>query len=72
MSEGSSLPSSTTVNGVSVPTDLEGYCGWLNAHNRRAGCWVVVERNGQRVVDFQLRMSRDNPDQFKLIDGDRS
>lgn len=52
---------------MTIPTDLEGYCGWLNAHEHRAGRWIIIERNGNRTIDFAKGYTKVDPDQLTLI-----
>lgn len=48
------------VNGEQVPTDLDGYCAWLNSKERRRGRWIVTKaESGRRSVDFVTQVASD-------------
>lgn len=46
-------PAFVNIGGGHVSTTLDDYCAWLNSKERRAGRWVIIERGGQRSIDFK-------------------
>lgn len=56
-SAGHSLPAGAA---RTWPLDLEGYCAWLNGREKRRGRWVIVDRDGDRRVDWQTDVATDD------------
>jgi hypothetical protein len=50
---GRSLAAFVEVNGHQVPTDLDGYCAWLNERERRRGTWRIVTAGTERELMWQ-------------------
>lgn len=48
----SRAPGTAFVNGEHIPTDIVGYCAWLNSKERRNGTWRVVDDGNGRTVTF--------------------
>lgn len=40
------------VNGHTVPTQIHEYAAWLNSREKRDGTWRVLEKDGERRVEF--------------------
>jgi len=40
------------VNGHTVPTEIHEYAAWLNSRERRVGTWRVMDKDGERRVEF--------------------
>lgn len=59
-SQSPSYGGTVIVNGHAVPTEIHAYATWLNSRERRVGTWRVVERDGERRVEWmQERGSTD-------------
>jgi hypothetical protein len=56
---GINRPAFVSVGGGDAPTGLDDYCAWLNSKERRTGRWVIIERDGQRSVDFRTATASD-------------
>jgi len=60
--QGGSRAAFVTANGDQAPTDIDGYCAWLNAQEHRRGRWIVVDdkKIGKRRVDFVQASASDD------------